>query len=174
MSGNLLQSLRADEAILALLTLFQSGKQESKNSIQCYLPVLAAFTVIFFLFVSVQFEGEWDRQKTTANEAAFAAVFSIFFWGGGAVTQRVPFLPQRCVTSQKASEKKTKFSPAFSNVVTSCFLVSVKYGLWAVAGYGLLNWYELQQMLALKKSFSLFSNTNWDITCCYDLSAQVV
>ena len=92
MSGNLLQSLRADEAILALLTLFQSGKQEGKYSIQCYLPALAAFTVILFLFVSVPFEGEWDRQKTTAREAAFAAVFSILFWsGGGGLSRNASF-----------------------------------------------------------------------------------
>ena len=76
----------------------------------------------------------------TAKEATFAAVFLIFF-GVGAVTQCAPSLPQRCVTSQKASPKETKFSPAFPKIVTSCFLVSVKYGLWAVAGYGLLNWY---------------------------------
>jgi len=105
MSGNLLQSLRADEAILALLTLFQSGKQEGKYSIQCYLPVVVAFTVISFAAVflcrSHLRENGTDRKRL--QRWLPSRLFSLF--GVGAVTQRAPSLPQRCVTSQKASEK---------------------------------------------------------------------
>ena len=95
MSGNLLQSLPADEAILALLTLFRKVNTRSSVIFPCWSPSRQSPLQPFFFFVLVPFEGEWGRQKTNAKEATFAAIFSIFFfWKGGCHATR-PFLPAK-------------------------------------------------------------------------------
>ena len=79
---------------------FSSGKPEGKYSIQCYLPVLIAFTVIsfaavfFFLCCSHSRENGADRKRMLRRlpSRLFSPFF--FFWRGGCHATR-PFLPAK-------------------------------------------------------------------------------
>ena len=117
------QSLRADEAILALLTLFQSGKQERKYSIQCYLPFLVAFTVISFVAVllcrSHLRENRTDRKRLQRRLPS--RLFSPFFleWG---LSRNAPLLSRKDAWHHKKHlKRRLNFRLHFSKMLQVVF-----------------------------------------------------